>query len=83
MISSSTENFSVTDPTVARIASLAVMSLVLLVPQLILREPGRHEVETTSNSLTLMIKAIAQRWKFLLPLSFFHLIAVAAFVAAK
>lgn len=53
-----------------REASLVIglLSLLLLLPQLLLREPGRHEVETTSNSLTLMIKAIAKRWKFLLPL---------------
>lgn len=53
-----------------REASLVVglASVAMLVPQLFLREPGRHEVETTSNSLTLMIQALLRRWKFLLPL---------------
>ncbi len=53
-----------------REASLVIglASLVMLLPQLYLREPGRHEVETQDASFRLMIQALLRRWKFLLPL---------------
>lgn len=45
-----------------------VASAVMLLPQFLIREPARHEVENASASLRLMIQALLRRWKFLLPL---------------
>lgn len=43
-------------------------SAVMLLPQLIVREPVRHEVETAGNSLKMMLRALWTRRRFLLPL---------------
>lgn len=45
-----------------------VASAVLLIPQLLIREPARHEVEDGSNSLKAMIRALWARRRFLAPL---------------
>jgi MFS family permease len=45
-----------------------IASAATLLLQFLVREPARHEVENTSTSLTLMLKALGRRWKFLLPL---------------
>ncbi|RZJ89520.1 MAG: MFS transporter [Brevundimonas sp.] len=45
-----------------------VASAATLLLQFLVREPARHEVENTSTSLALMLKALGRRWKFLLPL---------------
>ena len=47
---------------------VGIVSLLMLVPQLFVREPVRHEVENSGASLTLMIRTLMKRWKFLLPL---------------
>ena len=44
------------------------VSLIALVLQLTVREPVRHEVESASTHLGVMLKALGRRWKFLLPL---------------
>lgn len=61
---------------------IGLASLVMLVPQLFLREPVRHEVETTDASLGLMIKALTRRWKFLLPLFIGQISVIMADAAA-
>lgn len=45
-----------------------IVSALMLIPQLFLHEPERHEVENAGASLKLMIQALLRRWKFLLPL---------------
>lgn len=45
-----------------------VASAVLLLPQLLIREPARHEVEDGSNSLKAMLSALWARRRFLAPL---------------
>jgi MFS family permease len=47
---------------------LGLASAALILPQALVREPVRHEVENDSNSLTLMLQALLRRWKLLLPL---------------
>lgn len=45
-----------------------IASAVLLVPQLLIREPARHEVEDGGNSLKAMLRALWARRRFLAPL---------------
>lgn len=47
---------------------IGIASAVLLVPQILVREPVRHEVENASASLKAMAKALWARRRFLLPL---------------
>lgn len=47
---------------------IGLASAALLVPQMLVREPARHEVETTGASLKLMARALWKRRRFLLPL---------------
>jgi MFS family permease len=45
-----------------------IASALLMLPQFFLREPARHEVEDSSNSLNAMIRALWARRRFLVPL---------------
>lgn len=45
-----------------------IASALLMVPLLFLREPARHEVEDSSNSLKAMVRALWARRRFLAPL---------------
>lgn len=47
---------------------IGLASAALLVPQMLVREPIRHEVENASASLKVMAKALWARRRFLLPL---------------
>lgn len=47
---------------------IGLASAALLVPQMLVREPVRHEVENASASLKAMAKALWARRRFLLPL---------------
>lgn len=47
---------------------IGIASAVLLVPQMLVREPVRHEVENAGASLKAMARALWSRRRFLLPL---------------
>ena len=47
---------------------IGLASAVLLVPQMLVREPVRHEVENAGASLKAMVRALWARRRFLLPL---------------
>ncbi|RZJ06178.1 MAG: MFS transporter [Brevundimonas sp.] len=67
-----------------REASLVIglLSLAMLLPQMFVREPARHEVETQSRSLRVMAQALLRRWKFLLPLFIGQISVIMADAAA-
>ena len=48
--------------------TFGIASAILILPIFLLREPSRHEVENSSNSLTLMMQALWRRRAFLFPL---------------
>lgn len=43
-------------------------SALMILLQLFVREPARHEVENTNVTIRAMARALGRRWKFLLPL---------------
>lgn len=57
-------------------------SVAMLLPQVLIREPARHEVENSSASLGLMLKALARRRRFLLPLFIGQISVIMADAAA-
>lgn len=59
-----------------------VVSALAILMQFTIREPARHEVENASTDLGLMLKALARRWKFLLPLFIGQISVIMADAAA-